>query len=152
MPRLLATLATIATLALPGLAQAQDMNPNVHARQAFMDVMAYNLGQIGGMAQGRAPYDAAVAQAAATSLYHLSQVDIAHMFAAGTDNATVQGTRALPAIWSDMAGFEGRIAALRSATEAMMNAAGTDLASLQGAMGALGGACGGCHQTYRQAQ
>ena len=152
MHRTFAALATATALSLPGLAFAQDVNPDVHARQAFMDVMAYNLGPIGGMAQGRAPYDAAVASAAAANLYHLSMVDIGHMYAAGTDNATVQGTRALPAIWSDRAGFDDRIAALRTATEAMMNAAGTDLASLQGAMGPLGAACGGCHQTYRQPQ
>lgn len=152
MFRRFALAATLALVAAPTIASAQDMNPNVHARQAFMDLQAYNLGPLGGMAQGRIPYDAAVAQAAATNLYHLSRVDIAGMFVAGTDNASMQGTRALPAIWSDMAGFEARIEALRGATEAMMNAAGTDLASLQGAMGALGGACGGCHQTFRQPQ
>ncbi|MCB1361156.1 MAG: cytochrome c, partial [Rhodobacteraceae bacterium] len=32
----------------------------------------------------------------------------------------------------------------------MVGAAGTDLATLQGAVRGLGGACGGCHQTYRQ--
>ncbi len=152
MRRTLTALATAAVLALPGLAVAQDVNPDVKARQAYMSVLAYNLGQIGGMAQGRAPYDAAVAAAAAANLYHLSMVDTGHMFAEGTDNATIEGTRALPAIWSDRAGFDGRIAALREASEAMMNAAGTDLAALQGAMGPLGAACGGCHQNYRQAQ
>lgn len=40
--------------------------------------------------------------------------------------------------------------ALRTAAEDMMNAAGTDLASLQGAIGALGASCGGCHRAYRQ--
>lgn len=152
MPRLLTALATAAALALPTLATAQDMNPNVAARHAVMDVLAYNLGQIGGMAQGRMPYDAAVASTAANNIYHLAMLDIGPMFPEGTDNASTDGSRALPAIWSDMDGFNARWAALQTAAEAMKDAAGTDLASLQGAMGGLGGACGACHQTYRQPQ
>ena len=112
MPRLLPALATAAALLAPGLALAESDNPNVMAREAFMDVMAYNLGQIGGMAQGRMPYDAAVASTAAANLYHLSMVDIAAMFPAGTDSMSIDDTRALPAIWDDMAGFQARIAAL----------------------------------------
>jgi len=74
------------------------------------------------------------------------------MWPAGSDNGAMQGTRALPAIWQNMDDFGSRFGALQGATEAMMAAAGTDLAALQGAMGPLGAACGGCHQTYRQAQ
>ena len=53
MPRILTALATAAALALPGLATAQEVDPNVHARQSLMDLYAYNLGVLGGMAQGR---------------------------------------------------------------------------------------------------
>ncbi len=38
---------------------------------------------------------------------------------------------------------------LVTAATAMEAAAGTDLASLQAAMGAVGGACGACHKAYR---
>lgn len=146
--------AFAATLALmpPTLALAQDVNPNVHARQAFMDVMAYNLGQIGGMAQGRRPYDAGVAATAAANLDALAQVDIRPMFPAGTDDMSIDHTRALPAIWDNPEGFVQRIDALRAATATMRDAAGVDLASLQAAMRPLGAACGGCHQTFRTPQ
>ena len=40
-------------------------------------------------------------------------------------------------------------AAFTAAAEAMSAAAGTDLASLQGAMEGLGGACGACHKAFR---
>ncbi len=150
MPRPLPALALAAALALPSLAQAETDNPNIAARQAMMTLMAYNLGVVGGMAQARMPYDAAAASAAANSLRHLSLIDHGRMWPAGTDNAAAADTRALPAIWADMAGFEARFVALQSATEAMAGAAGTDLATLQAAMGALGGACGGCHQNFRQ--
>ncbi|WP_068302782.1 cytochrome c [Pararhodobacter sp. CCB-MM2] len=150
MPRLMTALATVAALALPGLANAQDMDPNVAARQSLMDLYAYNLGVLGGMAQARIDYDADLASAAATSLYHLSMAGTERMWAEGTDNMSVEGTRALPAIWDNAEDFEAHEAALVTAAEAMMEAAGTDLASLQGAMGGLGRACGACHQTYRQ--
>ncbi len=151
MHRTLTAFLATACLALPGAALAQDAN--VTARKALMGLYAYNLGVLGGMAQGQVPYDADQARAAATSLYHLSRSGSARMWPAGTDAASMPGqTRALPAIWENMADFGARAGALRDATEVMMNAAGTDLASLQGAMGGIGGACGACHQTFRQAQ
>lgn len=152
MPRILTALATAAALALPGLATAQEVDPNVHARQSLMDLYAYNLGVLGGMAQGRMEYDSELAAEAAESLHYLTMSVTERMWPEGSDNASMQGTRALPAIWTDGEGFEEREDALIAAAEAMSTAAGTDLASLQGAMGALGQACGACHQTYRQAQ
>ena len=152
MTRRLTALALAAALSLPSLASAQEVDPNVHARQSLMDLYAYNLGVLGAMAQARMPYDADMASSAATSLYHLARSGSARMWPAGTDTMSIDGTRALPAIWDNMADFGARAMALQTATETMMNAAGTDLASLQGAMGALGSACGGCHQTYREPQ
>lgn len=151
MYRSVSALAALALAVLPGMASAQDVNPHVKARQSLMGLYAYNLGVLGGMAQGQMPYDSDQAVAAATSLYHLSRSGGARMWPEGTDSASIAGSRALPAIWQDTADFGARAGALASATEAMMNAAGTDLASLQAAMGGLGAACGACHQTYRQA-
>ena len=48
--------------------------------------------------------------------------------------------------------FSANFVALHDASEAVMNAAGTDLDSLRAAMGPLGQSCGACHQTYRQPQ
>lgn len=153
MKKLLTTLATCVALGLPGVALAQDATPHINARKAMMNLYAYNLGVLGGMAQGQVPYDADQARAAATSLFHLSRSGSARMFPAGSDSVSMPGaTRALPAIWENFPDYGARAAALAAATEVMMNAAGTDLASLQGAMAGLGGACGDCHQTYRQAQ
>ena len=150
MPRIVTALTLAAALALPSLALAETDNPNIAARQAQMTLMAYNLGVIGGMAQGRMAYDAGMAASAASSIHHLSLIDHSRMWPEGTDTMAAEDTRALPAIWDDAAGFAARYTALQTAAEAMMAAAGTDLAALQGAMGGLGGACGGCHQTYRQ--
>lgn len=153
MKKLLTTLATCVALAVPGIALAQDAAPHITARKALMNLYAYNLGVLGGMAQGQLAYDADQARAAATSLFHLSRSGSARMWPQGSDSVSMPGaTRALPAMWENFPDVGARAGALAAATEAMMNVAGTDLASLQGAMGALGGACGSCHQAYRQPQ
>lgn len=127
-----------------------EKNPAVEARKSLMQLIAFNLGPIGAMAKGDMPYDAETATTAANNLLTLSRVEIGPMFPEGTDNFSRDDTRALPEIWDDMDGFDAHKADLTAAAEAMVTAAGTDLASLQGAMKALGGACGGCHKDFRQ--
>ncbi|WP_323036530.1 cytochrome c [Pararhodobacter sp.] len=153
MFRKIALIAILAGCSLTGAAVADEQaDPNIAARQSYMDLLAYNLGVIGGMAQNRMPYDAEMAATAAANLHTLAMVDTRRMWADGTDNFDTEGTRALPAIWENPDDFVARFVTLQTATEAMMAAAGTDLASLQGAMGGLGGACGACHQAYREPQ
>jgi cytochrome c556 len=69
------------------------------------------------------------------------------MFPAGSGTGD---TRALPAIWSDRAGFEqantnmvAQLTALRTA------AAGGDVAATTAAFGQAGASCGACHRPYR---
>ncbi|RYG92099.1 cytochrome c [Loktanella sp. IMCC34160] len=146
---------TAATLALTSTATAEShVDPAIagaiKARQAHMQLYAHNIGVLGGMAQGRIDYDADLASAAASNLAALSQLNQMTYWPAGSDNASVDGTKALPAIWDDLPGVMARGAALVEASAAMEAAAGGGLESLQGAMQALGGACGACHQNYRQ--
>ena len=61
----------------------------------------------------------------------------------------VDGSRALPALWENMPDVMSKASDLATAATAMETAAGTDLASLQAGMGAVGGACGACHKAYR---
>jgi len=151
MIRRLALTAVVALGSMTTMSFAQqETDPNVNARKAYMGLLAYNIGVLGGMAQGRMDYDAAAASTAASNIHALSMVDTSRMWADGTDNQSMEGTRALPAIWENAADFDARIAAMASGAEAMVAAAGTDLASLQGAIGGLGGACGACHQSFRQ--
>lgn len=145
-------LAVAALLAAP-LAFAQDDSPEEQAqeaREAHMGLYGFHLGKLGAMAQGGMEYDAEVATRAADALVALSGFDHALYWIPGTAVGEVEDSRALPAIWEDYADFEAKQAALNEAATAMQAAAGTDLASLQGAMGALGGACGSCHEDYRQ--
>lgn len=124
-------------------------NPAVKARQSLMTLFAFNLGTLGAMAQGNTPYDADAASTAAANLAALTQVNIVPMFPEGTDADSISGTRAMPAIWENLPDVTAKYEALQNAAQAMGDAAGTELASLQAAMGPLGGACGGCHDNYR---
>ena len=121
----------------------------IGARQAHMSLYSHNLGLLGGMAQGKIDYDSGAASAAASNLAALASMNQSRYWLPNTDNGNEEGTRALPALWSDMAGV-GKIAGeFGAAVTAMEAAAGVDLASLQGAMGPLGGACGACHKAFR---
>lgn len=59
-------------------------------------------------------------------------------------------TRALPAIWSDRAGFEQVNANMVAALQALRTAAASgDVAATTAAFNAAGATCGSCHRPYR---
>jgi cytochrome c556 len=131
---------------------AQDADPfamQIKARQGVMNYRAVNIGALAAMAKGEAPYDAAAAKVAADALVSSGKIDMSMLWPEGSDNAAHKGTNALPTGWSDYAGVGAAEANFLKAAEA--TAATTDLAGLQASMAALGGACGGCHKTYRAA-
>jgi len=139
-----------ATLAAASVAAASaEPAPAVKARQAQMQLYGFNLGTLGAMAQENMPYDAAVASVAAKNLAALTQLDGSLLWPAGSDIDSIEGTRALPEIWTNFSDVVAKAQAVQGAAEAMADAAGTDLASLQAAMGPLGAACGACHKAYR---
>ena len=68
------------------------------------------------------------------------------LFPKGTD----KNTKALPAIWSDRAGFEKAAATLSAAAESLVKAAdANDPGAFVAAFKATADACGGCHRPYR---
>lgn len=145
--------ALIAVAALASAAVAQD-GPSleeraVDARDSHMHLYAFNLGTLGGMAQGAIPFDAAQATAAAENLNHLVLLDQSGYWIPGTAQGEAEGSQALPAIWENMEDFQAKQAALREAVANLVTAAGTDQAGLGAAMGGVGQACGACHQAYR---
>lgn len=147
--------AALVTVIAGGFVMAQDQGPHeaaIDARQSLMTLYAFNLGTLGGMAQGKMEYDADAAQVAADNLARLAKVNQSAMWPQGSDNESVEGTRALPAIWENSDDMQTKLSDLVSASEAMAEAAGTDLESLQGAMRGLGGACGACHEDYRESR
>ncbi|MCU4651858.1 cytochrome c [Roseibacterium sp. SDUM158016] len=146
----LAALAALATSAPSAF--AQDLPAPVQARQGQMDAMALNIGVLAGMARGNTEYDAEAAQAAANNLVALSQIDQRFSWPEGTDNFSLDGSRALPAIWENMAGFTEDYVAFGAAATGLAAVAGDGLEAVQAALGPLGGTCGACHDDFRQSQ
>lgn len=158
MRHAIAVTAALSVAVLGSLVSAQDAEPPEELapeaahefRETHMKVYGAQLGILGPMAQGAAPYDAAAAQAAADRiLENATSDDWMVMWPEGSAQGEVPDSRALPVIWEQAEDFEAKHQALIEAATALQAAAGTDLAALQGAIGGVGQACGSCHETYR---
>lgn len=143
--------ATVAALSFGMAANADDapFGKEIKARQGIMDYRAINIGTLAGMAKGEVPYDAAAAKVAADALLASANLDISMLWPAGSGNSGNPASTAADAIWADGSDIGAKAQAFTDAATAMAAAAGTDLASLQAGMDALGGACGACHKAYR---
>jgi cytochrome c556 len=122
-------------------------NKTVSARHAQMEMIAYHTGVLGGIAKGEIAYDSATVDAAATNIRELAKLDRTAMWVAGTEQGAADGSRAKAEIWTDAAGFAQKFTDLENAANAAIGAA--DAAAVGAAMAGIGGACKGCHDTYR---
>jgi len=139
---------TAASLAYAGSHLTQTQQRAVDARQSQMQLNGFNIGALGAMVQERIPYDAEAAAAAAANLAALASIDQTRYWVEGTDSS-VEGTRAKPEIWADMAGFTAANAALAEATTDLAAVAGDGLDAMKAAFGPVGKACAVCHEVYR---
>lgn len=139
----------IAATMTGGAAFAQEYKNQLKARQGQFWTLAINLGVLGGMAKGEIEYDAAAAQAAAESIHGVSMVNMATLFPEGSDNMSIDGTRAQPSIWEDNADFLAKWDALGDAAETAAANAGNGQEALGPLLGALGGTCKACHENHR---
>ena len=120
--------ALAVALAAPALAQD---NPSVAARQGQFKLYGHNLAVVGGMAQGRMEYDAAMAQTAADNLFHLTRHDQSRLWPEGTDSSTLMETRAKAEIWENLDDFTAKFVALQEASVALQAVAGDGLDALR---------------------
>lgn len=129
---------------------AQNSPPkHVKARQGQFQIMAMNLGILGGMAQGKIEYNAEDAQAAADTLVAVSNIQQGPMWPEGSDNIELDMTRANPSIWDNAADFASKWAAFGEGAMVMQAAASNGQEALGPAMGAIGGTCKACHDNHR---
>lgn len=119
-------------------------------REAFMKGMGGKVAVLVGMAQGRTAYDAAAATAAAGELQGFAEQDWAPLFPAGSDADTLGKGKSLPKIWQNMDDFVAHQQKLASAAAALSAVAGDGLEALKANVGAIGAACGSCHEVYRK--
>ena len=134
------------------LADNHAKNPfawGIKARQAQMQIQAFNLGILGAMAKGEAEYNADSAVLAANNIVLAASIHQPQAWAPGSDNSAVEGTRALPAIWQNFPDVGEKSAELQAAAKAMKAVAGNGKEAIGGAMARLGGACSACHKAYR---
>ena len=114
-----------------------------------MQLIAYNTGVLGDMAKGERDYDAAMATSAATNLQRRRRWTARRCGSRAPSRVRSRESRAKAEIWTDAAGFDTKFQALIDASTAMMENAGTDLDAVKAGMGAIGKACGDCHDTFR---
>lgn len=124
----------------------------VKARQAHMGLYGFYLGQLGAMAKGDVEYNADVAKGVAGNLAALTAMDQRTLWPQGSDNGSVQGTRALPAIWENFPDVIAKVGAVNAAATALEATAGDGVEAIQAGLGAVGGACNACHKSYRAPQ
>ena len=153
MKKLTLVAVSLAALAVSGTVWAggHGGNPAVKARKAHMQLYAFNLGVLGGMAKGEVEYDADRATAAANNLVGLTQnVSQAGYWAPGTSNADLgDETRALPGLWGADSTAMAIGGEMGEAVVQLAAAAGSGQEGLGAAVGAVGKTCGTCHKAYR---
>ena len=154
MRPIISAIAVAAVLGVTApLVLAQDAKQSIGARQGYMKLTSFYLGQLGAMAKGEVEYDAERAKMIAASLELVSQVDQSAMWPQGSDNAAMADqTRALPAIWETWPAVADVGAAYGEAVAALAASAGDGLEALQAGVGGVGKQCGACHDKFRAPQ
>jgi cytochrome c556 len=141
-----------AMLALASGAVLAQVKPEVlvKQRQAAMTLQGKYFGPIAGMASGKvSPYNADIIARNATYLENLAQMPW-DGFAESTKDVK---SAALPAIWSDAAKFKEAADRLQTeVTKLGVVARAKDEAGVKAQWGAVGKACGGCHESFRAKQ
>ena len=97
----IAALGLCAAITAPALADGhanKAIENAIKARQAQMQLYAFNLGQLGAMAKGDMEYNAEAAGAAASNLAALTKLNQMALWPQGSDSDSVEASRALPAI------------------------------------------------------
>lgn len=146
-----ASAAAILSTAFVAYAAGGPHDKAIKARQAMFQTYAFNLGILGAMAKGKMDYDAALAAESAANLDAAANFGQSAYWPAGSDNASPGNakTRALPALWENMASVGEKSQVLRDATANMALEAGEGLDALRGAIGDVGASCKGCHDDFR---
>lgn len=124
----------------------EDAAQLVAARQAGMRMMVMTLSSVGRTAE--AP-DTPLARAG-FAIGGLEKFADAMPALFSEHTSSVDGTKSLPQVWTDKAGFDGRIAQFRNATGALGKAAAAnDRSGFAEALASTKAACEACHDQYR---
>ena len=141
-----AVLALAAPLSVFAQAKPEQL---VKQRQSAMTLIAKYFGPIAGMAQGKIPYNADTVARNATYLENLAQMP----WDGFNESTKDVKSAALPAVWSEPSKFQEAANRLQAETVKLATAArAKDEAGVKAQFGAVGKACGACHDNFRQKQ
>jgi cytochrome c556 len=141
-----AVLALAAPLSVFAQAKPEQL---VKQRQAAMTLQGKYLGPIAAMVQGKIPYNADVVARNATYLENLSQMP----WDGFNESTKDVKSAALPAVWSEPSKFQEAADRLQAETVKLATVArAKDEAGVNAQFGAVGKACGACHDNFRQKQ
>lgn len=140
------TLFAAALIGAAGFAPAIAADEPQVVRQEMMKKVGGATGAMAKMVKGETDFDAAAALAALSTISEVAST-FGEYFPEGSE--TGMETEAAPAIWTDRAGFEAKLSALKADADAGVAAAPADLDGLKAVFGPLTKNCGACHETYR---
>ena len=140
--------ALVLAAPLSVLAQAKP-EQLVKQRQSAMTLIAKYWGPIAGMASGKVPYNADVVARNATYLENLAQMP----WDGFNESTKDVKSAALPAVWAEPSKFQEAADRLQGEAVKLATAArAKDEAGVKAQFGAVGKACGGCHESFRAKQ
>jgi cytochrome c556 len=114
-----------------------------------MTLQGKYFGPLAGMAQGKLPYDANIVQRNAGYLDVLDKMPW-DGFDPSTKNVK---SAALPPLWSEPAKFKEAQERLQSEVSRLVSVSkGGDEGAVKAQIGAVGKACGNCHENFREKQ
>lgn len=121
----------------------------VKQRQAVMTLQGKYFGPMAAMAQGKAPYNADIVRRNAAFLDNLTRMPW-DGFDPGTKDVK---SAALPAIYEQSGKFKEAASRLENEAHKLYEVSRSgDEAAVKAQIGAVGKACGGCHESFRQKQ
>ncbi len=158
MKRIIGSACILASASIIFTATAQQEAPtpeqlavsSTETRQAVFKLLSFNMGTISGMARGTVEFDANIAERNANRIAELAPM-IPELFAARDTRGFTVETEALPIIWDRMDEFNEKASNLVTAANAFAEIARSgDKNATVAAVRAFGGACGNCHETFRE--
>src|SRR3954470_3212818 len=139
---------SLGAVAGAALAQAKP-EQLVRQRQAVMILQGKYFGPLAGMAQGKAPYNADIVKRNAAFLDNLTRMPWDTFDPATKDVKS----NALPAIWEQQDKFKEATSRLENEAQKLYQVSQSgDENAVKAQIGAVGKACGGCHESFRQKQ
>jgi cytochrome c556 len=119
----------------------------VKQRQAVMTLQGKYAGPLGAMAQGKIPFNAELVQRNAGYLDMLDRM----AWDGFTPETKGEKSAALPAVWNEPAKFREAQERLQSEVAKLVQVSKSgDEAAIKAQIGAVGKACGGCHENFRE--